>query len=1095
MPATAPRTTRPAASSARRSTRASSAAAATRRTAVPPLTIVKGPPGPAIKLGNTAAARDPRFNRVMEKLEKSSAKAKEHVPPARKAAEAQAAAQPPANEKLALAQADQVDTMKDAETKKPEPDSFLTLLRTEIEKAMPKNLGATENFMKGDDKEKLKGAATGNVNQQKEAATSGIKSASNQPPDPGQVAGKEVQPLPSEGAPPQPPAVGAADALPAAKPDDEVSLQKSKDEANKSLTDANVTPEQLQKANDPRFSAVLTSKSAVEKQAGTAPQKYRSEEQKAITQTASKAVGDEKKGLQALHGTQGKTANSVKARQLAAKAQDEAKRKEVTAHIQQIYNETKQAVDKKLSGLEKEVSDMFDKGMEAALTNMTDYIDSRMSKWKFERYLSIPGGLLLWAKDKLFGLPDEVNVFYEEGRKRFLKDLDSVIVDIAKLVDMRLKEAKDEITNGQKRISDYVNGLPKDLQSVGKAAEKEMASRFDELRQGVDDKKNELAQNLAQRYKEANDKANDKLKEMQSENKGLVSVLKEKLGEVVKILTEFKERIMGMLKQGKAAIDLIVADPIGFLKNLLNAVKQGLNQFVNNIWTHLKAGFMAWLFGSLAELGIEMPKDFSLGSILKLVLQVLGLTYPRIRAKAVKLVGERTVKILETAADFVVAFVTGGAAALWEKVKEYLGNLKEMLINAVQDWVVTSVIKAAITKLATMFNPVGAIVQAIITIYNTVMFFIERINQILDFVQAIVSSVYKIATGDISSAANWIEQALARTIPIIIGFLARLLGLSGLADKIKGFILKIQDKVDKAIDLVIQKIVSGIGKLFGKGKEKEKEPEKQTAGFKVEQTLAMSGEGHHIYASEQNGKLVVEMATDRRDLFKNIVASALTHVKEDTKRDRILKKRLNKIYAELTDLENAWYQARNMDDAKKQAEIGKRTSQIAQNLQNIGKEFGVKDLITLGHPSKYVEGNEITPKFRKQIRELFYGKKYQPSTYTWKENKILKLIHSTAPGTPKGKFKDENGDIIPRSEATIDHQPRIVEHWLQLGGNNMKQAERVTFYNGGSDDPNNKKLRIISRSKNSSDGAEARNENLTYSPIVGEKFRGPDDEE
>ena len=821
MPATAPRTTRPAASSARRSTRASSAAAATRRTAVPPLTIVKGPPGPAIKLGNTAAARDPRFNRVIEKLEKSSAKAKEHVPPARKAAEAQAAALPPANEKLALAQADQVDTMKDAETKKPEPDSFLTLLRAEIEKAMPKNLGATENFMKGDDKEKLKGAATGNVNQQKEAATSGIKSASNQPPDPGQVAGKEVQPLPSEGAPPQPPAVGAADALPAAKPDDEVSLQKSKDEANKSLADANVTPEQLQKANDPRFSAVLTSKSTVEKQADTAPQKYRSEEQKAITQAAGKAVGDEKKGLQALHGTQGKTANSVKARQLAAKAQDEAKRKEVTAHIQQIYNETKQAVDKKLSGLEKEVSDMFDKGMEAALANMTDYIDSRMSKWKFERYLSIPGGLLLWAKDKLFGLPDEVNVFYEEGRKRFLKDLDLVILDIAKLVDTRLKEAKDEITNGQKRISDYVNGLPKDLQSVGKAAEKEMASRFDELRQGVDDKKNELAQNLAQRYKEANDKANDKLKEMQSENKGLVSVLKEKLGEVVKILTEFKERIMGMLKQGKAAIDLIVADPIGFLKNLLNAVKQGLNQFVNNIWTHLKAGFMAWLFGSLAEMGIEMPKDFSLGSILKLVLQVLGLTYPRIRAKAVKLVGERTVKILETAADFVVAFVTGGAAALWEKVKEYLGNLKEMLINAVQDWVVTSVIKAAITKLATMFNPVGAIIQAIITIYNTVMFFIERINQILDFVQAIVSSVYKIATGDISSAANWIEQALARTIPIIIGFLARLLGLSGLADKIKGFILKIQDKVDKAIDLVIQKIVSGIGKLFGKGKAGE----------------------------------------------------------------------------------------------------------------------------------------------------------------------------------------------------------------------------------------------------------------------------------
>lgn len=850
MPAAAPRTTKPTTSAARKSTRAS-AIAATARTKVPPLSIVKAPPGPAIKFGSAPAAKDPRFNKVIEKLEKNSAKAKEHTSPARKAAEAQAAAQPPGNEKLAFAQADKVDAMQDAETKKPEPASFLTLLRAEIEKAMPKTLGATENFMKGDDKAKLKGAATSNVNQQKEEATSGIKSVAGQAPDTSQVQGKEVAKLPSEGASLQPPAIGAADAISASKPNEEVSLQKGKDEANKSLAAANVTPEQLRKANDPRFSAVLTSKSAVEKQADTAPQKFRSEEQKTITQAAAKAVGDEKKGLMGLHGTQGKAAASVKARQLAAKAQDEARRKAVADYIQQIYNETKQAVDTKLNGLEKEVSDMFDKGIESALKSMTDYIEGRMSRWKTIRYFAIPGGFVLWIKDKLVGLPDEVKLFYEEGRKNFVQNLDAVIVNIAKLVDTRLKEAKDMIANGQRRISDYVNGLPKDLQAVGKAAEKEMVSRFDELRQGVDDKKNELAQNLAQRYKEANDKANEKLKEMQAENRGLVSILKEKLGEVIKILTEFKNRIMGMIKQGKAAIDLIVADPIGFLKNLLKAVKQGLFQFVSNIWEHLKAGFMGWLFGSLAEMGIEMPKDFSLGSILKLVLSVLGLTYARIRAKAVKLVGERTVKILETAADFVVTFITGGAAALWEKIKEYLSDLKEMLLSAVQEWVVTSIIKAAITKLVSMFNPVGAIVQAIITIYNTVMFLIERINQILDFVEAVVSSIYKIATGDVGSAANWIEKALARTIPLIIAFLARLLGLSGIAGKIKSFILKIQDKVDKAIDKVIQKIVSGIGKLLGKGAVDSKDVGSAQVKQMVQEELVRTMRGKKFEREEQ----------------------------------------------------------------------------------------------------------------------------------------------------------------------------------------------------------------------------------------------------
>ena len=234
---------------------------------------------------------------------------------------------------------------------------------------------------------------------------------------------------------------------------------------------------------------------------------------------------------------------------------------------------------------------------------------------------------------------------------------------------------------------------------------------------------------------------------------------------------------------------------------------------------------MAWLFGSLAESGVTMPKDLSLPSILKLVLQVLGLTYDRIRAKAVKIIGERNVALIEKIATILKELITGGPERLWEMIKEYLSNLKEMVVSAIQDWVITTVIKAAITKLVSMFNPVGAIIQAILTIYNVVMFLIERINQILAFVESVVNSVAEIATGAIGTAANWIEKALAKTIPIIISFLASLLGISGITAKIVGIIKKIQDTVDKAMDKVIGKIMGGLGKLFG-GKAKEDDPEK-----------------------------------------------------------------------------------------------------------------------------------------------------------------------------------------------------------------------------------------------------------------------------
>ena len=100
-----------------------------------------------------------------------------------------------------------------------------------------------------------------------------------------------------------------------------------------------------------------------------------------------------------------------------------------------------------------------------------------------------------------------------------------------------------------------------------------------------------------------------------------------------------------------------------------------------------------------------------------------------------------------------------------------------MVIGGIKDWAVTKIVTAAVTKLATMFNPAGAIIQAVIAIYNTIAFFIERIKQIVDLVEAIVESIANIAEGKITQAANCVERAMARTIPVILGFLARLIGL------------------------------------------------------------------------------------------------------------------------------------------------------------------------------------------------------------------------------------------------------------------------------------------------------------------------------
>jgi len=297
----------------------------------------------------------------------------------------------------------------------------------------------------------------------------------------------------------------------------------------------------------------------------------------------------------------------------------------------------------------------------------------------------------------------------------------------------------------------------------------------------------------------------------------------EKLGAPVK-------KIVSLFNTAGDVVGLIAADPVGFLKNLLAAVKKGFNQFAGNIYTHLKTGVMGWLLGNLEGAGIEVPKTFDLKSIFGLVLQILGITPQFLKKKAARVIGEKNVALLEKAWDFISTLIREGVSGLWAMMKEYLGSLKEMVIGAIREWVVTTIVKSAIAKLVTMFNPVGAIIGAIQTIYNTVMFFIERIKQIAALVDAVFKSMLSIARGVIDKAADWIERTMARTVPVIISFLARLIGLGGIGEKIKTIIKKLQARVDKAIDrvmdAVVKKVKAFVGKIMPGKKEKPMSNEK-----------------------------------------------------------------------------------------------------------------------------------------------------------------------------------------------------------------------------------------------------------------------------
>lgn len=279
-----------------------------------------------------------------------------------------------------------------------------------------------------------------------------------------------------------------------------------------------------------------------------------------------------------------------------------------------------------------------------------------------------------------------------------------------------------------------------------------------------------------------------------------------------------KEQLMGFLSKAGNAIMIIIENPGRFVNTLIKALGQGFRQFKDNIMKHLKLGLIEWLFGTMSEAGIEMPKDFSFKSILNLVLQVLGLTPSAIKQRLVSLLGSKKVSIIEKVWDVLSNLMSEGVGGLWEMLKEYMGNLKEMVIEEIKSWLITQIVIAAVTKVLSMFNPVSGIITIIKTLYNVIKFLVEQASKIMALFRAITDSIVDLAMGAIDKAANKVEETLARLVPLVIGLLANILGIGGIANKIKEIIKKIQDPIHKAIDKVLLKVVGRFTKLLPSGK-------------------------------------------------------------------------------------------------------------------------------------------------------------------------------------------------------------------------------------------------------------------------------------
>lgn len=596
-------------------------------------------------------------------------------------------------------------------------------------------------------------------------------------------------------------------------------------QVDQQLADAQVTEKHLTASNEPQLQDAAAAKKDAQVHATTAPAAIRADE--------SAALGEAKAGAGASAAMAGMSRDKAGALARVAgaktdtKSKDEVERARISGEINKILDETKAAVEVILNGVDGKVTAEFDKGEAAARTAFTAKHKADMDRYKDDRYSGLTGAAR-WTADLFTGLPAEANRIYDAAKALYESQMTVVISTVADLIGRELDAAKARVQAGRQQIKDYI-AQPAALQKLAGEAAKDIGGKFDQLDADVDAKQQSLVDDLASKYTEARGKVDEEIKAEQEKNKGLVDKAKDAIGGAIDTIGKLKALFTGLLAKAASAFTKILEDPIAFISNFMSAVKQGFLSFASNILTHLKKGLLGWLFGALANAGIELPESFDLKGILKLVGSILGLTWTNIKARIVKMApwAAKAIDVIESKIEIFTILATQGIGGLWNWIKEKLGDLKSMILTPIMDFVKEKIITAGISWVIGMLNPAGALVKIVQALVGVVQWIMERGAALMDFVGTVIDSVSDIANGGVGGVPAKIEAALGKAVPLVIAFLANLLGLGGISDKIKSILKAVQAPINKALDAVIKgalklagPLIKGIKGLGAKAKAK-----------------------------------------------------------------------------------------------------------------------------------------------------------------------------------------------------------------------------------------------------------------------------------
>lgn len=957
-------------------------------------------------------------------LNKLSRNEQTHDDAAQKVGQAEQAVVIPASENQSKSNAGQVTAVGGRPAPPVDPNKGKQKLQETLAENIPTSIEDVDNF-KRDKKAQHMGADVMQVVQgDKNAVVSTFADMERTPP-PAPPEQTPV-PLPQPEVAPATPDLNLGQGAVAPLQPEHTDVGNYTKEADAKLTEEGVTQEQLDMVDSGDLAAANKEKKGMEKTAKTEPLAIQAFSKQQTDKVDKELKQEEKKERTALTAKRKGGLGGAAQKQKGAKSALEKKREEVAAKINGIYKAAQDKVKKKLADLETQSMKRFDDGNAKATKAFEDNVNRELEAFKDDRY----SGLFGWArkaKDWLLGMDDlpEVKAIFDRNRATFVATIDKLVADIGADNKRVIQECKDELERAKTEIKDYVDKLGPALKDIGKKTAGEVNKQLEEMDGFIRKKEEDLQQKLAEKQQAAIKAIDDKIEKMKEAMSGALAKLGKLLLWAAKkfftwALSKFGYslgEIEGIINKGVAVLKAIFTKPIQFVKNLMSAAIQGFKNFGKNFLKHLKDALFEWLTGSLE--GVKLPTTWDFKGIISVALQMIGISYQNIRRHMVAALGEPVVAGLEKTFTLVKTLITEGPMAAWEQLKEMAAEMRDAFIDAVKDFIKWKIIEQAITWVVSLFIPGAGIVKAIIGIYDTVVFFIQKAKQIAKMIADFLGSIGEIAAGNIGAAAGAMERGLARGLSLVINFLAALLRLGGITAKIRAAIQKVRNKVDSVLAKVAKWIGDKAKKLFGaiKGGVKSLlqwwKKKAKIAGGDEPHTLLFEGE-------KRSARLVVRSAPMKpEDFVKEFATTEAT--KDQKQKVTTLTKQIEKLKDDISKAQEkqppdeAAIAAKDAELTKKFNELGEVLAGMLSKSSGEGSE---KEPLPIDYPKRRASA----------YPNIYVG----PLSDYYIPQDALKAAASAGPAKAKQVLKDKVAEL--KSDKNVDKWNGVVSVFRAAGG-------------------------------------------------------------